>query len=257
MAIFFTVAVKRLSPKTISDLGAGIFRRFFYLASLPVKIIVILYPSFLLIGLVCIILIPFDRGGVTQRRLAQTALKLHSWMTGMRFTVSFKTSLDPDKRYLVVARFRSIIDIVAIIATFPSADVVAIIRRHNFFIPVLGWCLISARYICFNQRRPAKVLSDIARTVTQCHVSVIYFPNGHQNDIRSAEGLPKNYLKVAKRSQLDILPVTLKFSDSVFQVVYDTPISIRDIYRADHNELNTRIFEKIMQKNSQETLGQP
>lgn len=257
MVIFATVAAKRSLPSTTSDVGAGIFRRFFYLASLPVKIIVILYPSFLLIGLGCLILIPFDRAGVTQRRLAQTALKLHSWLTGMRFTASFKTPLDPGKRYLVVARFRSIIDIVAIIATFPSADVVAIIRRHNFFIPVLGWCLISARYICFDRRRPAKVLSDIARAVTQCQVSVIYFPNGHQNDIRSAEGLPKNYLKVAQRSQLDILPVALKFSEDVFQVAYDTPIAASELNRADHGALNARIFAQIMQRNPQETLGQP
>jgi 1-acyl-sn-glycerol-3-phosphate acyltransferase len=257
LVIFATVAVKRSSPNTISDLGAGIFRRFFYLVSLPVKIIVILYPSFLLIGLGCLILIPFDRAGVTQRRLAQTALKLHSWLTGMRFTVSFKTALDPGKCYLVVARFRSIIDIVAIIATFPTANVVAIIRRHNFFIPVLGWCLIGARYICFDRRRPFKVLNDIALAVAQCKVSVIYFPNGHQNDIRSAEGLPKNYLKVAQRSQLDILPVVLTFSDDAFQVAYDTPIAAQEFNRADHDALNARIFEQITQRNPQVTLGQP
>lgn len=202
------------------------------------------------------ILIPFDRAGLTQRRLAQTALKLHSWLTGMRFKVSFKTALDPSKPYLLVARFRSIIDIVAIIATFPTANVVAIIRRHNFFIPVLGWCLISARYIRFDRRRPAKVLTDIAQTVAKCQVSVIYFPNGHQNHIRSAADLPKIYLKIAQRSRLDILPVTLMFTEDFFQVDYGVPISAHEVNPETQEALNNSVFEMIMQRNSSGTASQ-
>jgi 1-acyl-sn-glycerol-3-phosphate acyltransferase len=220
--------------------------------------ILAVYPIFICLGIVSLISIIMNGGGRIVRLGIRKALQLHANIVGVEYKSVKDPSINRNGQYLLLADFRSIIDITAILVTAPKEDTVTVIRKHNFYIPLLGWCLKAAKYIPFQRHKPRQMFKNLVEVMNTTNLSFVYFPRGHTEEISDLKDLPKNYLKLIHLLKLDVIPIRLKDEEHYkFDVIprltttvnYGKPISFSTLSKMSNDEIHEMIFHEIY-KNS-------
>jgi 1-acyl-sn-glycerol-3-phosphate acyltransferase len=217
-------------------------------------IVLVIYPIFICLGVLSIASIISNGDGRLVRRGIRKALQIHARIVGIDYNSAIHPLIDPSREYLLLADFRSIIDITAIVVTAPKEDTVTVIRKHNFYVPILGWCLKAAQYVPFQRRKPQLMFRNLVKVMKKNEMSFIFFPRGHTDQIRNQKDLPKSYLKLIHLLKLDVIPVSFNDeeiykSDVIPQfkttVNYGKPISYLALSKMNNDEIHQLIFNEI------------
>jgi 1-acyl-sn-glycerol-3-phosphate acyltransferase len=122
---------------------------------------------------------------------------------------------------LVVANHPSLIDIVALVAFMPQADLVVSVKRANN--PFLRPLIRSCGHIC-NDGGP-KIVAECVERI-RAGRSVIIFPEGTRSPKRGLHPLRRGAAHIALRAPTDLLPVVINCDPPMLgkdQKWYDLP----------------------------------
>ena len=200
----------------------------------------------------------FDRTGNAQHQIARIWGKLLLAVSFIRVRVEGMDKLDPQGNYVFVANHGSYMDIPVVLAGLPHQF--RFFAKHGLYrIPFLGWHLRRAGHLPVNRtnvRASLKSMSEGARIVAQCHISVLLFPEGG----RSPEGLrefKEGAAYIAIKSGAPAVPVAidgmrkllpmgsihLRSGDVVLRI--GNPIPTGGLKVSDRAELTKRLYGDI------------
>lgn len=128
-------------------------------------------------------------------------------------------TLDPEKRYILVANHYSYFDIPCILAAVPQ-PIRFMAKVSLFKIPLFGWSLARAGFIPIDRknRRTAVKSFDQAGERIRRGNTIVIFPEEGRTRVRELRPFQRGAFLLAIRSGLDIVPIAVDGTFDVFPV---------------------------------------
>lgn len=131
-------------------------------------------------GTLNLFLVPFDKGGDRQVRLAKTWAWVLTKVMGIRISVEGWENLEPGQNYIFAGNHRSYTDTPVLFSTLPG-NFRFMAKSELFDIPLMGHHLKTAGHIpvsLTNPREAVRSLSQAAQKIHDQKLSIIIFPEG-------------------------------------------------------------------------------
>lgn len=178
----------------------------------------LIYLITLSLGLVAQILLPFDRGGGMQDRLARLWARLLLAASLVRVRVLGGESLKPGGHYVFVANHSSYFDILALLVGLP-AGVRFMAKASLFPIPFVGWYLRRTGHMPIDLREEsvranARQLLRAVGLIRQGR-SLVVFPEGGRSVTGELGEFKAGIFLAASRAGIPVVPVAIAGSARV------------------------------------------
>ena len=178
----------------------------------------------LVLSIVALCTVPFDRGGETIHKIARVWAHVYLRIAGVKVSV---TGVDrvTTPPYIFMCNHQSALDIHVLLAHLPfSFKFIA--KRSLFLIPFFGWAIKRAGYVSLDRENPRKALKamDEAAQRIQDGTNILVFPEG----TRSVDGklLPfkKGVFSLALKARVPIVPVGICGTSLLQPEGYQVPV---------------------------------
>lgn len=208
----------------------------------------------LFLGITCISLFPialfirvatglFDRRLKILHQFTCFWASLYTWLNPF-WNVSLirKTSVDPDKTYMMVSNHQSMVDIFALFRTFFHFKWVS--KVENFKFPFVGWNMRLNRYIAIHRgsvKGGAEMMRQCEETLREGS-SLFIFPEGTRSTTGEMGAFKRGAFDLAKKAEVPILPVAL---DGSTHALPKGSIVLRGLHRIRIHVLEPIPVEKV------------
>ena len=169
----------------------------------------------LVLSIVALCTVPFDRGGETIHKIARVWAHVYLRIAGVKVSVNGVESVTTPP-YIFMCNHQSALDIHALMARLP-VSFKWIAKRQLFAIPLFGWALKKAGYVSIDRENPRealKAMDEASRRIRE-GTNIVIFPEG----TRSADGklLPfkKGGFTLALRAMVPVVPIGIYGSSAL------------------------------------------
>ncbi|MFI5251489.1 MAG: lysophospholipid acyltransferase family protein [Bacteroidota bacterium] len=218
----------------------------------------VLYAVFasLLVGIIDLIAIPFDRKGHIFHLLSHFHSRTILAVCGVKVVVQGLEHLDHTKSYIYVSNHASMFDIPAVIAGIPD-EIRIMFKKELGRIPLWGWGLkLSKIYIEVDRGKghdAIRSLDDAAEKM-RGGSSVLLFAEGTRTTDGKLQPFKRGAFYLAIRSGFQVVPLTINGSYGILQkhsikikpgtitLILDKPI---DPPQADGKEAESQLREEV------------
>jgi 1-acyl-sn-glycerol-3-phosphate acyltransferase len=179
---------------------------------------------------------------------------------GVRVVVEGLENVDPDGPCILMSNHQSVLDIGALVLTFPGSwRFVA--KRELVWIPFFGWVLGLSDQILIERGNRARAVASLDRAAERIRqgARVILFPEGTRSPTGHMRGFKSGGFHLAIQSQVPIQPATvsgsfdlvpkrsLRVRSGTIKVVFGPPIRTEGLEIEDRHRLKERVREAIEQ----------
>jgi 1-acyl-sn-glycerol-3-phosphate acyltransferase len=179
-------------------------------AARGVVLLLWVFLSFIVIGIICSITAPVSAG--ISRSAARLWMRLLLMIGGVRIEVRGMQHLQPDKRYVFIANHQSNLDIpVLLVALRHPLSFIA--KKELFRIPFFGWGMYALGHIWIDRDNARKAHASIKKAVARLqkeNFSLVLFPEG----TRSADGtlgqFKQGSFSLAQQAGAEVVPVAIR-----------------------------------------------
>lgn len=184
-------------------------RLFFFLYSWLV-FVPLMAATTLLLGALCLLLVPFLPADRVARLTAVPWAKLCLLYSGVRVDVYGGEHLQPGQSYVIVANHLSQFDIFVLYG-YLGVDFRWVMKHELRHIPVIGICCEKLGHIFIDRSDTQAAIASLnqARARLANGASVLFFPEGTRSRDGHLKPFKKGAFKMAQDLQLPVLPVTL------------------------------------------------
>ncbi len=166
--------------------------------------------STIVMGLLSLIMSPFDKSGDRQCKIARMWGKMLLFAMRLKVTVTGEEKVDPAQNYIFVSNHLSYTDTPVILGNIKT-NFRFMAKSGLFKIPFLGHHLKTANHIPVsleNPREAVKSLTDASRLIKEHRLSVLVFPEGGRGE-GPLQPFREGAAYVAIKSGLPIIPMAL------------------------------------------------
>ncbi|ERP32135.1 lysophospholipid acyltransferase family protein [Chitinivibrio alkaliphilus] len=159
-----------------------------------------------------------------RKRIWLTTILAHFWarmllfITGTRVKVHGKEHFPKDNRYCLIANHQGIFDIPLILSVVPQ-NIAFIAKEELRKTPLIGWWMQAIGVLFLDRSSTRQALSVIttgAQRLQQGNPLVI-FPEGTRSKGKSVGNFKKGSMKLATKSKVPIIPVSISGSFRIFE----------------------------------------
>jgi 1-acyl-sn-glycerol-3-phosphate acyltransferase len=166
-----------------------------------------------MVSIVAIVTVPFDRKGTGYHTLGRTWAQFALRLFGVEVHLSGAEHLERGATYVYVSNHASMFDIPAVMASIPD-DIRIVFKKELSYVPIWGWALAFGPYISidrFSAKDAMKSLDEAAEKMRH-GASVLLFAEGTRT--RDGKLLPfkRGAFSLAARSGIPIVPLTINNS---------------------------------------------
>ncbi len=212
------------------------------------------------LGLVILILSPFDREG----RIAYKIARFWTWailkIGGIRLKAKGLGSLDSSRPYVFISNHQNNIDIPVLFHSLRGFQLRWVAKKELIYVPVFGWAFWASKHILVDRSSRSKAMASIkkAREKVKGGISVVFFPEGTRSSNGRLLPFKRGGFLLALKTGIPIAPVTIKGSGTLLpkgdwrirngeiEVVVGEPIAIDQYHPRDLPVLLSRV-RKIME----------
>lgn len=228
-----------------------------FLRSLLFTIPLIYLYTFVL-GLVSLVVAPFDRAARLQHGCARLWSRLILWTCFVRVRVRGLDNLKPDTHYVYIANHQSYMDIPVLLASLPEAFCV-MAKASLFAIPFLGWHLRrtgSLPIVRDNPYAAGRRLREAVEVIRRGK-SLLVFPEGSRSRNGNIGEFKTGVFLAAIRAHVPLVPITIHGSREVLPpyswhirpgtiaLHVAAPIATDDLQKGQAEELAARVRNLI------------
>lgn len=218
----------------------------------------LIYLYTVALGLVSLLVSPFDRGGRRQHACARWWSRLILATSLVRVRVRGRENLEPGKHYVYVANHQSYLDIPILFAHLP-VEFRVMAKASLFSLPFLGWHLrrtgslpIARKSISGNARRLLQAVGYI-----QQGSSLLVFPEGGRGVSGGIGEFKSGIFLAAIKIGVPIVPVTIRGSALLLspeswhirpggvEVILDPPVATAGLDKSRLHELVAAVRHRI------------
>lgn len=218
----------------------------------------VIYLGTLVLGLVWVLVLPFDSTGRRLHVLARLWSQLTLAASLVRVRRQGLENLAPGQAYVFVANHQSYMDIPLLFACLPAPFRI-MAKASLFSIPIIGWHLRRTGNlpISFNNpRADARRLLEAVRYIREGH-SLLVFPEGQRSISGEVEEFKTGIFLAAVKVGAPIIPVTIRGTRHVLprnswtvrpgrvELIFDPPVATAGLGRADVGGLVARVRQRI------------
>ena len=169
----------------------------------------LIYLSTLFLGIVWLLIVPFDPRGRAQDRLAQVWAASILFFGGVRVSVRGGVNLDPARHCVYVANHASYLDIPILLVQLPRG-VRFLAKASLFHVPFVGWYLRRTGHLPVRggALSDARRLLQAVRYVRGGH-SLVVFPEGGRSLSGELQEFRPGVFLAALKAGVPIIPLTL------------------------------------------------
>ncbi len=178
----------------------------------------------LLLSVVALCTVPFDRGGATIHNIARLWADIYLRIAGIKVTLSGLDSI-VNPPYILMCNHQSALDIHVLLAALPL-PFKFVAKRSLFLIPFFGWAIKRAGYVSLDRENPRRALvaMDEAAQKIREGTNILLFPEG----TRSIDGklLPfkTGVFSLAMKAGVPIVPVGICGTSLLQPEGYQVPV---------------------------------
>ena len=164
----------------------------------------------LILGLVCLVLVPFLPADRVARYTAVPWAKLCLLYSGVRVDIYGRHHLQPGQSYVIVANHLSQFDIFVLYG-YLGMDFRWVMKHELRKLPIIGICCEKLGHIFINRSDNQAAIASLkaARARLSNGASVVFFPEGTRSRNGQLKPFKKGAFKMAQELQLPVLPVTI------------------------------------------------
>jgi 1-acyl-sn-glycerol-3-phosphate acyltransferase len=169
------------------------------------------YTYTLVVGVVSLLIFPFDRSGRLEQGCARWWCRLVTWTTFVQIHVRGSEQIRPDRAYVFVANHASFLDVLALFASLPY-PFRTMAKRELFWIPFIGWYMRMMGHFPIdrgNTRRAATTFRHVVARVKE-GMSVAMFPEGTRTQDGRMQAMGPGAFKIALMANAPIVPVAIR-----------------------------------------------
>ncbi len=212
------------------------------------------------LGLVVLILSPFDRDG----RIAYKIARLWTWailkIGGIRLKVKGLSGLDSEHPYVFISNHQSNIDIPVLFHSLRGFQLRWVAKKELIYVPIFGWAFWASKHILVDRSSRSKAMASIkeAREKVKGGISVVFFPEGTRSSNGRLLPFKRGGFLLALKTRIPIVPITIKGSGALLpkgdwrirngeiEVIVGEPIVIDQYHPRDLPMLLSRV-RRIME----------
>ncbi len=164
-----------------------------------------------ILGLVIILISPFDRKGRGGGRIT----RLWSWIilkvSGVRYRIPGLEKLDRKKHYFFAANHESAFDIPLCFAGLPF-HVVSLAKIELKKIPFLGWAMRCTKHIFidrYRMRKAVETIREAEESLQKNPRSVLIFPEGERSVTDEMLPFKRGALRLAVNMGMPVVPMAI------------------------------------------------
>lgn len=218
----------------------------------------LIYLYTVVLGLVWVLVLPFDPTGRRLHSLARLWSRLILATTLVRVHRRGLENLAPGQHYVYVANHQSYMDIPILFAYVPAAFRI-MAKASLFSIPIVGWHLRRTGHLPIsftNARADARRLLEAVRYLREGH-SLVVFPEGGRSVSGGLEEFKTGIFLAALKVGAPIIPVTLRGTRQLLardswtvrpgqvELIFDPPVVTAGLGKTHLEELAARVRQRI------------
>ena len=175
----------------------------------PFFLIFLIFNTFAL-GLIVIMLSPFDRNGNIVHYIGRFWSLLNIFLAGTRVKIRGREKIEKGRNYIVMSNHQSLFDVWALIGKLPL-QIRWIVKKEIRKVPFFGYALEKMGHIYINRhdRKNAHMGLETAAQKIKKGTSIIIFPEGTRSKNGRLQRFRLGGVTLASRSGVHILPVTV------------------------------------------------
>ena len=169
------------------------------------------YVYTIVMGMISLILAPFDRTGEWQHACARWWCRFTAWTIFARITVHGTEHVQRGRPYVYMANHSSLIDTPALFAYLPYQFKI-MAKKELFYVPFMGWHLWASGNFPVDRgdaRRTARSLRGVIDGL-KGGKSLAVFPEGTRTPDGRLQEFKPGVFKIALRAGVPIVPVTIR-----------------------------------------------
>ena len=169
------------------------------------------YSYTLVLGIVSLLIWPFDRTGAMQHACARCWCRLVTWTTFVRIHVQGSGHVRPRQAYVFVANHASFLDILALFASLPF-PFRTMAKRELFWIPLIGWHMRMSGHFPIDRGNTRRAATTFRRVVAHVRSggSVAMFPEGTRTRDGRLQPMGPGAFKIALHAGVPVVPVAIR-----------------------------------------------
>jgi 1-acyl-sn-glycerol-3-phosphate acyltransferase len=169
------------------------------------------YVYTIVMGMISLILAPFDRTGEWQHACARWWCRFTAWTIFARITVHGTEHVQRGRPYVYMANHSSLIDTPALFAYLPYQFKI-MAKKELFYVPFMGWHLWTNGHFPIERgdaRKTARSVRAIIEGV-RAGKSLAVFPEGTRTRDGRLQEFKSGTFKIAVKAGVPIVPVTIR-----------------------------------------------
>lgn len=170
----------------------------------------LIYLYTIVLGLVSLLVAPFDRGARLQHGCARLWSRLVLWTSFVRVRVSGLENLKSDTHYVYIVNHQSYMDIPVLFAYLPE-PFCTMAKASLFAIPLLGWHLRRTGNLPIARDNPyaaGRRLREAVGMISQGK-SLLVFPEGSRSRDGKVGEFKTGVFLAAIRAHVPVVPITI------------------------------------------------
>jgi 1-acyl-sn-glycerol-3-phosphate acyltransferase len=214
----------------------------------------------LVLGVLALITVPFDRKGKVVHQYARLWGKVALWANGVKVKVGGLENLKGKGPYVFMSNHQGSYDIFALLGHLPF-QFKWLAKKELFSIPFFGWTMAAAGYISVDRkgtRETVEAMNEAAHKIRE-GMSVVIFPEGSRSQNGSLQPFKKGGFTLAIKSRVPIVPIAidgsrtimpkdrLKVSPGKIWIQLGSPINTDNFSLKDREVLMAKVKERITQ----------
>ncbi len=226
---------------------------------LTIAKLIILFPISLVLSLLALVCIPFDRKGDFFRWCPWMWSKCILWTFGIKVNVKGIENIDSNQPYIFVSNHASMADIPTVMVAL-NGKVNIVFKKELTWVPIWGWALRYGHFIMIDRSNPRDALASIERAVQTIRggQSVILFPEGTRTRNGRLQPFKRGAFTLAAKSGVPVVPMTINNTFGIMpkgsfnvkradiSVLLEKPISTDKLEnKADELELMDQVHKAI------------
>jgi 1-acyl-sn-glycerol-3-phosphate acyltransferase len=163
----------------------------------------------ILLGLVALLISPFDRKGERIHRIARAWASIHLKVAGVSVLLQGADNVARPP-FLLMSNHQSALDIYVLLAAMPIMFKF-VAKRELFRIPLFGWAMKKAGYISIDRANPREALKAIEEAAGKLKdgTPVLIFPEGHRSHHGKLLPFMKGAFSLASRAGVPVVPLAI------------------------------------------------
>lgn len=172
--------------------------------------IILLFPLTLVLSLIALFSIPFQKSGRLYHWCARSWSKSILKIYGVHVTVKGLELSDRSRHYIYVTNHASMFDIPAVLAGIPD-QIRIVLKKELTRVPIWGWALKYGHYISIDRSNPKDAMASLERAAETIRrgASVLLFAEGTRTRNGKLQPFKRGAFTLAAKSGVPIIPITI------------------------------------------------